>query len=131
MPKLTDLKTIKSRVDRCITFKAEDVIYDAPNMWVSFYEQIKANTKCRVEGDSDDFSLTYADFCVAQGFPASDVRIVMCMDQSTGFHLVCSVDFEGETYILCHKQKVPVLKAELPYEWKKAMTMADKVWISA
>lgn len=131
MPKLSDLKTIKSRVDRCIAFQADDVIYDSPSMWVSFYDPIKANLKIRVHGDSDDFSLTYAEFCVAQGFAPEDVKIMMCLDSATGFHLVCAVDFEGETYVLCHKHSAPCLKSSLTYEWKKSMTMADKVWINS
>jgi predicted transglutaminase-like cysteine proteinase len=116
------LKAIKQKVDRCIAYESDQTLYDTPDRWVSYRQQIKNGLRVRMTGDSGDFAITYAEFCADGGIDPQDVRIVFCMVKGIGYHMVCVVD----SWVLCNNQTAPVWWDDLDYHFIKYMRLSEK-----
>lgn len=137
---MTDIRKIaqevKSLVERRMYYKTDDKVYDQDEYWVSHADYMMENiddTRLRIAGDCDDYSLTQAEIFVKYyNIDPALVRIVHCEIPHVGHHLVSAIDDPEDndrTWILCLNLDRVYDWRDIRYIWHKGMRLSEKgVW---
>ncbi len=75
--------------------------------------------------DCDGFAITCAELLIERGVPKKSVRLIHCLTETGGGHLVCGVDVEGDTLILDNRQRAVWGWESIRYEWLRSMRAGE------
>lgn len=93
---LKDLKKVQADINSRVTYRTDSELYHKEEFW-----EIADNA-----GDCEDFALRKRQELIALGYPANELRLAICLDETGAGHAVLTVDLAATpkqaavTYVL-------------------------------
>ncbi|MDG4721152.1 transglutaminase-like cysteine peptidase [Thalassospira aquimaris] len=117
---MLSVQEIDRRVRPLFTYVPDKVVHDRIEDWRSHEKAVRAGLKFK--GDCDDFALTCAVIAWEEGYALDQIRLIHCMDETGGSHLIVQV---GEL-ILDNRMPEAVPITFPRYTWIKSMSFAER-----
>jgi predicted transglutaminase-like cysteine proteinase len=118
-------KACHDRVRNLFIYQSDEKSYDVIDDWRTHADSVRNFTK--FTDDCDGFAMTCADLLVNDyNIPAEDVRLVLCLTEGGGGHLICIVDDEDDSWAVDNRYSYVMSWKDLSnYTWIAHVKLDD------